>query len=337
MKQFMLLVFYTGIALHGFAIEFTIAPLYYLDETSERVFPQNNFQNRILQELGKVSTNMEVQFKKAVSPRYNPPQTVGDAIIMCRSEEADYLVYGFISRKEYTIQGELRLLDYKQKTVIANFYSMDSKDRETEMVQDLAAKLLYYVQETYNIKIISEPPSFTHIQFPVSLGYWLPINLDWVKILYGIVRVDGGIQIIPTDIVTIDQGKIFYFSFGADISYQLGMGRNYNAWNHGFTITSPVQFHWKFNEQHEAYFALGVLYTFDLLYIKNPYEDPSMKFYSVLGAMTGGGWTFRLNEKLFFFTDARLELRSYERAMLSFTPRAGIIFRRYSQEVIKKW
>ena len=337
MKRSLIIAALFCVALSAFAIEFTIAPIYYVDETRERVFPQNNFQQRILNELGLVSTNMEVQFKNTISSRYNPPQSVGDAIIMCRAEEADYLVYGYITEKDYTIQGELRILDYRRKEVIATFYAMDAKDREDALVNDLVTKLFRYVQETYNIKIITDPPSFTHIQIPVSLGYWLPIDREWIGMLYGIVRINGGIQIIPKDIVTIVAGKLYYISVGVDISYRLGKGRNYDAWDHDFTISTPVLFHRKYNEQHEAFAGFGLLYSINLLHIKKPYEDPTTETYNALGVMLGGGWSFHFRENLFLFADGRIELRFYENPMVSFTPSFGIILRRHTQEVVKKW
>ena len=331
---FVLLLFST---IPVFSIEFTLAPLYYIDETSERVDPRNNFHERILQELEKNATGTEVRFKRALSTRYNPPQSVGDAIILCRNEQADYLIYGFIVRKEQTIQGELRLLDYERREVIVSFYSMDGNDREDDLIKDLSNKLLRFIQETYNIIIIPDPAAFTHIQFPVSLGYWQPINPGWINLLYGIIRIDGGIQIIPSDNDFIVSGYVHYISFGVDISYRLGVGNNYDAWNHSFTVSAPILFHRKFNAQHEAYAGFGLLYAFDLLRIKKPYEDPATEIYGATGLLLSGGWTFCIKERLFFFTDLRLEIRFFDKPMINISPRAGIIIRRYTKEVVTKW
>jgi len=337
MKQFIIGFVLICAAFSAFAIEFTVAPLYFIDETTERVDPRNNFHERLLQELGRNVTGMDLRFKTSSFSRYNPPQSVGDAIVLCRAEQADYLIYGFVIRKDHTIQGELRLLDYERREVIASFFSMDNKDREDEFIRELAGKLLRFIQETYNIIIIPDPPSFTHIQIPVSIGYWLPVNPGWMDLLFGIVRIDGGIQIIPNDNVFVTSGYIHYLSMGIDISYRLGVGNYYDAWDHGVTVSTPILLHRIFNEQHEVYAGLGLLYSLDLISIKKPYEDPVTEIYSAAGFLISGGWMFRLKEQLFFFADARLEVRFYERVMLSFAPRAGIIFRRYTREVVKKW
>ena len=280
MKNVLLIIFLSGIASLVFAIEFTVAPLYFIDETSERVMAQNNFHDRLLRELGSAVTGTQLRFRSAGSFRYNPPQSVGDAIVFCRDEQVNYLIYGFIVRKDQTIQGELRLLDYERREVIAHFFAMDSRDREDELIKNLADKLFRFVKETYNIIVIPDPPAFTHIQFPVSLGYWQPVDKNWIKLIFGLIRIDGGIQIIPSDNVFTARGYAHYFSLGVDISYRLGVGNYYPAWDHGFTFSFPLLLHRQLNERHEIYTGFGLMYSFDILYIKKPYEDPVTENYS---------------------------------------------------------
>ena len=337
MKPILLILFLAGIVIPVFAIEFYIAPLYFIDETIEHVIAQNDFHERLLRELGNAVTGTELRFRNTGSFRYNPPQSVGDAIILCRSIQAEYLIYGYITRKDLTIQGELRLLDYEQRDVIAHFFAMDSSDREDELIKDLADKLFRFVKETYNIIVIPNPPAFTHVQFPVSLGYWQPLDKNWINLLFGTARIKGGIQLIPSDNVFNAAGYSHYISVGVDISYQLGRGNNYPAWDHGFNMSLPVLLHRQLNEQHEIYAGLGLMYTFDMLRIQKPYEDPVTELYSAAGVMVSGGWFFRFKERLFIFAELRTELRFYDKPMLNLSPSVGIIFRRYTQEVVKKW
>jgi hypothetical protein len=319
------------------ALEFSVAPLYFIDEAAERVEPRNTWQRRLLEELTVQTAGLELQFRPAGSALYNPPQSVGDAIVLCRSEQADYLIYGFITRRDRTIQGELRLLDYAQRDILATFYAMDGKDREDELVQDLAGKLFRYIRETYRVAAIPKPPAFTHVQFPVGLGYWFPAGSSWTPLLTGIFRVDGGVQLIPSDNVFAWQGYAYYFSVGVDISYQLGKGRYYEAWNHSFTASIPLQLHWVFNGRHEAFAGFGFSYSIDLLNVKRPYEDPAVDVYGAAGLLLSGGWIFRLRERLLIFTELRADFRFYQDPMVSLAPSAGVIFRPYTQEVLQKW
>jgi len=337
MRLILFFILLLSIGSYAFAIEFTVAPLYYVDETTERVYAQNNFQERLLRELGKTETGLELRFKSTGLSRYNPPQSLGDAITICRAEKAGYLIYGFITKKENTIQGELRLLDYEKQEIIASFFAMDSKDREDAFIKDLADKLFRFVQETYNIVIIPDPEVYTHIQFPLSIGYWQPVNKDWITLLFGIVQINGGIQFIPEDIAFVSDGYEHYFSIGLDVSYRLGTGHYYDSWDHGFTASIPFMLHRKLNAQHEIYFGFGLQYSFDVLYVKKPYENPGTEQFTAAGFMICAGWSFRLKEKLFLFADTRIEMRLYDKVMVNIAPSVGVIFRKYSQEVVKKW
>jgi hypothetical protein len=334
-----LFLFCTGffLCVNVWSIEFAVAPFYYIDETAERADPRNNWHRRLLTELQGTETGTDLRFRAAGSALYNPPQSVGDAVILCRAEQAEYLIYGFITRKDHTIQGELRLLDYAKRNVIASFYSMDGNDREDELVKDLAAKLFRYIQENYDIIIIPDPPAFTHVQFPISLGYWFPAGKSWTPFLIGIFRLDGGVQFIPSDNVLVFGGYAHYFTLGIDLSYRLGKGRYYEAWDHSFTVSAPIQFHRIFNAQHEAYAGFGLSYSFDILSVKKPYEDPVVESYGAAGLLINGGWTFRYREKLYIFAELRMELRFYDDPMFNIAPSAGVILRPYTQEVIRKW
>ena len=334
MKQFLYFVIFFGIAAPVFSIEFTVAPLYFIDETIDQGRPQNDFQDRLLGELNKITASEQIRFNKAAALRYNPPQSVGDAIVLCRAERAEYLVYGFITRKEQTIQGELRLLDYEKRDVIVNIFAMDSKEKEDELIQDLAGKLLRFVKEAYNIQ--TEPDvTFVHVQIPLSLGYWLPADTYMKDLLFGIFRIDSGIQVIPWD-----KKFLFadYFSLGLTVSYQLGRGHYYNAWDHNLTIGLPLTFYRKFSTRYEIFGGFGLLYSLDWLRVKKLYEDPVTETYSAMGLMFNVGWAFHFKEQWFFFIDTRLETLFFKSSTkIICSPSFGFIYRFYSREVLKKW
>ena len=337
MKSFILAIVFTGFATFTYSLEFVVAPLVYIDESTDTINQRNNFHTQLVRELGRTETGIELRFRVADSARFSPPQSVGDAIVLARAERVDYLIYGFFTRREQTIQGTLRLLDYERREIIAHFYSMDSNEREDELIRDLAEKIYRFIQETYNIIIVPDPPAFTHIQFPLSLGYWQQINGNWIDLLFGLIKIEGGVQLIPSDYVFVINGYSHYFSLGVNLSYRIGIGNQYEAWNHGFTVNSPILLHRKLNEQHEAYAGFGLMYSFDLLYIKRHYEDPSTELFGAAGLIASGGWIFKPRENLFIFAELRMELRFYDNPMLNISPSAGIILRSFTQEVIRKW
>ena len=337
MKPLILIVVLTGFAVSAFSLEFVVAPMVFIDETTDTINQRNNFHTRLVRELGNTETGLQLRFRVSDSLRFTPPQSVGDAIVLARTERADYVIYGFFTRREQTIQGTLRLLDYERREIIAHFHAMDSNEREEELVRDLAEKIFRFVQETYNIITIPDPPAFTHIQFPISLGYWQPVDGKWLDLLFGLVKIEGGVQLIPSDYVFVLDGFSHYFSLGVNVSYRFGIGNQYDAWNHSFSVNAPILLHRKLNEQNEAYAGFGLMYSFDLLYIKRPYEDPSTELFGAAGFVFNGGWIFKPRENLFIFAEIRMEVRFYDNPMFNIAPSAGIILRRFTQEVIKKW
>jgi hypothetical protein len=340
MKRLLTCLPFVLCAAGAWALEFTVAPLYFIDESAGNAGsadPRSNWHLRLLEELQAVETGTDIRFRAVGSAIYNPPQSVGDAVAVSRTERTDYLIYGFITRKDYTLQGELRLLDYEKRETAAVFYAMDNRDAEDALVKTLAAKILAYIQDNYHIGIVPEPDAFTHVQFPIGLGYWFPAEKSWTPLLIGIFRFDAGVQFIPSDHALVLGGYAHYFSLGIDLSYRLGKGRYYEAWNHGFTVSAPVRFHRIFNSQHEAYAGLGISYSFDILSVKKPYEDPELEGYGAAGLLVNGGWAFRFKEKIYIFAELCMELRFYDDPMFSIAPSVGVILRPYTQEVVRKW
>jgi hypothetical protein len=336
MKQLTLILLVAVMGVCANAIEFTVAPLYYIDESTEQVFARNDIQERLLRELNSAATGTDLRFRGAASSQHYPPQSVADAIALSRAEQADYLIYGYISQRAQTVQGELRLLDYGRREIVESFYAMDGRDREDELIKDLAGKLLRYVRETYNIAIEAEPSAFTHIQIPASVGYWQPVDRNWIRLMHGIVHAETGIQIIPSDNVFVIFGYAHYFSIGVGLSYRLGLGSQYPAIDHGITASVPIRLHRILNAQHEIYFGLGFMYFVDILLINKPYEDEATEVYSTAGLSAGGGWAFRLGERVHLFAELQTEFRFYDRLMISLAPRAGVNIRVFTREVAKR-
>jgi hypothetical protein len=318
------------------ALEMYIAPFYFIDEVDERVDTRNNYQKRLLNELGSVATGFDIRFKE-VRANINPPQTVSDAIRVCRSEQAEYLLYGFISRKEYTIQGEIRLFDYEKRAVAEYFFSMDTIENELRLIKDFSKKIIEYVEKNYNIQIITEKPAeYSHFSALTRLGYWSPVDANWRDLIIGTFLLNGGIKFIPTDRAFVYKGFIFYASIGVDISYRLGVGNEYEAWDHSFTVYNPVNLHMKLNDRNELYAGIGYSYSIDLLNIKKPYENPSLEKYDGFGVFFDAGYQHKFKENIFLFADLRLELRLYQTYMLAVSPTVGVEFKLKTQEVTEK-
>jgi hypothetical protein len=315
------------------ALDIYIAPFYFIDEINETADPGNNYHKRLLNELNSVETGLELRFRETAATS-NPPQTVSDAISVSRSAQAEYLLYGFIAQKEYTLQAEIRLFDYQKRAVSAYFFSMDSKDNADRLIKDLARKIIEYVEINYHIQITTEKPAeFSHFSVLGRLGYWSPLDSNWIKILIGTVNIGGGIKFIPTDRAFIGKGYVFYISTGVEAGYRLGAGNLYDAWDHSVSIYSPVRLHMKLTGQNEVFVGTGFSYSLDFLNIKKPYENPEVVTYDEFGVFFDVGYQFRLKDTVLLFSEGRFELRFYQTPMFSFSPSIGIEYRFKTREV----
>jgi hypothetical protein len=318
-----------------------IAPFYYVNEVQDEVKPNNDFNKQLFQKLREYDTGMDLIFSLASTDgrRTNPPQSLAEAIRVCQNEEANYLLYGYVAYREYTINAEVKLLDYQRRSIIHIFYAVDDLDNLDRLLSDLTTKILAFVEKTFNLKILEHEPQFTELRVYGNLGYWTPVGSRWIQLLIGAAMIDFGIRFIPTDQLQIYQGYTFYGSMGFDVSYQFGVVNpdRYEGFSHTVTIGLPLKLHMKLNAQHEVSGGIGLLYSFDFLQIKLPYEDGTVKLFRGLGMSFILGYSFRFQKYFSLTTDNYFELKYYEVPSLTYSLRIGVDYRFFRQEVIRKW
>jgi len=337
MKKFlcvcMALIFSTAFAA---ALEVYVAPLYYINEAEDRQEAQNSYQKRLLDELNSVETDLELRFKSTGLYSVNPPQSLLDAITVSRTLHADYLLYGFIAEKDYTIQAELRLLEYETRKVITTFYAMDEKGQEERLIENIANKVYRFIDDTFNIPIIEEPPQFAHLSIPASIGYWTP-TASWFDYLIGTFTINGGVRLQPSDHLFISRGFVYSVSAGLNVSYRMGVGNVYSAFSHGLTFAVPVLLHQKLNDENDIYYGVGLLYSLEFFNVKKPYEDPQVERYAAAGVLVQGGYRWRFRENIYFFSESKIEMIFYDVPMINVSLLFGAEWRIYTREVQKKW
>lgn len=148
-----------------------------------------------------------------------------------------------------------------------------------------------------------------------------------------------GIYFIPRTRLFTQIGKSFYLSAGLEISYQFGLGNpdRYKAYDHLITIATPIAIHMRLNEQHSISIGSGFLYTFDLLWLEEPYEEGRVRAYRSLGTRVTAGYAFKVKANLSLTFDQYFDIRFYEEPQWSYSTRIGIDWRFISREVVKKW
>ena len=318
-----------------------VAPFYHIDEAKDEVHPNNDYHKMLIQKLHKIETGLDIVFSLAsLSNVINPPQSLAEAIRVCQNEHANYLLYGYIATRDYTIYAEIKLLDYERRSITRIFYSTDDLANIDRLLNDLTVKILTFVEETYNIKILEHEPQYTEWWAYGRLGYWTPIGNEWFDLMIGTVSIDFGIVFFPADRLFVWWGFPVNLSIGLEVSYQFGLGKpdRYKAYDHIITFGLPFRITMRLNDQHGISGGIGLLYRFDLLQFQAPYDDGKLLPYTSLGASVPIGYSFRIREYLAISADNRFDiLLNYNTAFFSYSLRFGVDYRFSKKEIARKW
>jgi hypothetical protein len=320
------------------ALEVHIAPILYIDEKENAGRDYARVHKDLLLFLGAIETQYILNFKPLLNNRINPPESLMDAVTICQNEKADWLIYGYMTRREYSIQGELRLFDYRSREIKQIFYAMDDAENYDRIIKDLGLKVLQFINNTFNLDIIIEEPSYTRIIIPASLGYWTPADRRWSNLLLGIVTLNSGFIFIPDDKGYVSRGYKTYYSTGFDITYRIATGNPtaYPAFDSGFLMSLPLILHLPL-EQHEIYAGVTLIYALDILTIQQKYKDAENRAYSHYGAGIRFGYQFSLNEKMALYIENNFDLLAGGDTLFTYDLMVGVNFLVYKREAGKKW
>ena len=321
------------------ALEMYVAPVLYVDETGGNSSDAGNIQTDLLAAFHSAETYSALQFVRLKDKTINPPSSLFDAITICRNEQIEYLLYGYVTKREYTIQAELRLFDYSSRTVRQLFFGMDSPDRYDRLIHDITGKILQYLNETYKLNIRSETAGETRLFIPATAGYWTPMDNAWVRKLAGTVSAGSGITFIPNDFLWLVWGVPCYLSMGLEAKYRLGIGNpsGYEAYNHCLYLTMPLRLHISFLKQHEAFLGLGYTHFLEFFSITGKYTGRESHTYSNMGMYAGFGYRFAMSDSLYLFFRNDFDFLFNRRSLITYSPALGLEIQIYKKEILKKW
>ncbi len=323
----------------AYSVNVHIAPILYIDETKDMAKDYSTVHYQLIRDLQSVESGIGLNFRIVSDESINPPQSLSDAIAVCRLDRAEYLLYGFVVKREHTIQAEIRLFDYENRMVIQIFYGIDDYEHYDRMIADLSHKILEYLGDAFNLRIFEDRPAYTMISIPVDLGYWTPLGSDWVNVLLGTGIINTGVTFIPTDNLFTLWGKRFYLSTGLNIAYRLGVGnpRAYSAYYNNIMVMVPARLHMELTDRHRIFLGAGFLYFVDILSVEQKYADPETQVYSNLGLELMLGYSFKLTEKISLYFNNTFDFEFSDTQMVSYSPRVGVDILLYKKEFNKKW
>jgi hypothetical protein len=319
------------------ALDVRLAPLFYIDETRDTVYDQSRIHWDLLRRLGTIETGGDLRFSLLGNDRVRPPQSLLDAVSLCRENRASYLLYGYIARKDYTLYGEIKLFDYEKRTILRIFYAADDHDNEERLLSNLADKITAYIGETFHLNIGGPEPEHWELWASAGAGYWTPLDKAWTDLLTGTGLVTGGTRFVPRDRLFTAFGKGFFVSAAVELGYRLGMGSVYGAWDHGFTAGGPVRLHMALDREQQLFAGTGLIYSLDFMTLQEPYKNRETKVYNTLGLMFSLGYAFKVDGKFLLFFDNQFEARFYRTPMITYSPRLGIEWLLMRREAARKW
>ncbi|MDR2941332.1 MAG: hypothetical protein LBV17_01920 [Treponema sp.] len=321
------------------ALNIYVAPVLYVDETANNSKSTGKAQGELIEALRAIETGIVLQFDSLKNNNINPPVSLFDAITVCRNEQIDYLLYGYVTKRANNVIVELRLFEYSSRTVMETFFGMDDPGHYERLIEDIAIKVLKYIGVKFNVEIIPERRDVTQLKIPVVLGYWTPVDGDWVSLMLGTVAAGTGLVFIPTDNVFMIRGMACYLSTGLEVKYRFGVGNKarYEAYNHTLYMMMPLRLHISLTSRHQVYMGLGYVYFLEFFSFADKYDDSKDYTYNNMGLNICIGGQFKINETLSFFLRNDFDFLFNERSLITYSPLLGLDIKVYEKEIKKRW
>lgn len=310
------------------AMQIHVAPISVVDAVDDSLDRTANAQRDLIGVIDEYFSDAQIEFKSISADSVTPPQSVLDAITLCRNEKADYLLYGVVTRKEHTVQAEVKLFDSKSKTILRVFYSIDDRDSYDRMMADLASKICGFLDSAFGVGLrIADPEkSYRRFLVPISLGFWTMVDSDWSRAIIGTAGLSSGLEFIPNDRMIRGRGLVRYPSVSVDVSYRYGFGqpsmRQANL--HSVGIAIPIRLYTRLKNGHSFFFGAGPLYGIEILNYTAKYEDAITYAYQGFGLMASLGYAYDLSEKIRIGIDNIVDVRLYESSMITYQLRLGV-------------
>ena len=336
-KSLFILLFIFGIP-SLFALEIYVAPISFIEE--EKVLSKIEIASAIAREAGAYLSGNKLFFGEVKNQEQNAPVSMIDAIKVSKEERADYLLYGFVEKKEYTYRAEIRLLDFEKREIIKIFYSSDDIENYERVIKDISYKIVSYLDDLFALGIKEEKQGNLILSIPISFGYWSYISSEWKDTVTGTGAVSTGFDLIPNDRGLQNFKHKTYLSCGLNLEYRYGIGKENIELKDMRIITLgfPIRVHIESpSKEHGVIFGFGFFYEVDLVNIEEIYGENKSSLFTHIGVMGSIGYQWRLSKRIRIAVDNVVDLGFQNPPMVSFSPRIRILSSIYIKERTNKW
>lgn len=319
------------------ALEVIIPPLHFIDERVDELDKTNGVNKDLVVNLSLEGTAPYLVFSAFGNGFIQAPQSTADALGIGQNSHNEYVLYGFVVRKEYSWSIELKLLDVNSRTILSFFYGSDDAAHYDRMLRDISGKIIDFIDDYLKLDLENRPgvKKYMFLRLPFSLGYWTPVESVFGEALVGTVKVSGGVELIPFDKVFFLERKNWFVGYDVFLDYKYGFGapESYPVNLHSISLSFPVKVFCQLNDSSEIFFGTGPVFAIDIMQIMEKYKAPAVGIYHTLGWKCLFGYRYQLSEKLGLFINSEMEARGYNPVLVSFSPSIGITHTLISKEV----
>ena len=334
------LIAITIVATHLSALEIYIAPITYIDTKEETVISRMEISKEMRTETEKILYGKKIFLKEIRNEELNAPVSIIDAIKVSRDERADYLLYGFIEKKEYIYSAEIRFLDFGKRAISKIFYSTDDIENYERLIKDLSCKIVSYLDTIFDFGLREEKSGKFILSIPLSFGYWSYLSSDWRNTITGTGSISTGLNLITNDRRIYSLNHRSYLSWNLNIEYRYGIGKDDVELKdmHILTLSFPIRVHVEsLSKEGGIFFGFGFLYDFNLANIEETYIGDKQTLYTHMGALGSFGYQGRISKRMRIAFDNIVDIGFQSRPMISYSPRIRMLYCIYTKEIINKW
>ncbi|MGN0739533.1 MAG: hypothetical protein ACI4LX_05120 [Treponema sp.] len=330
-KKIMLIIAASSFLSACYADVIKVAPLAVYDSDGKKTAVPFNPAKAIHSELEKHWFEGLVNFFLISESSHGIPVTVSDANRICMSENADYLIYGYIKKNETNWLAEVKLYSASEKKTVREFFACDGIGHYDRLIDVLCRNILHGTEEITGLnqdELKKQKMRPMELRIPSSVFYWSPADARWGNKILGIAGISTGLEFYPELPVTAAGGKLVDFSLRLNLSWDIGMNRKdcYPLILNTMAVSLPALVHVHFNEAHSLHAGFGLAYGIEFMNIRPKYEDEKFLYQNVFSLEAVAGYEFRINRSAGIFTELVFDWHLMSDGFVSVKPCIGASF-----------